>query len=397
MNYKYLSGDLLNANKELAFQKVEKGKRAAELIVANKELAFQNEEKDKRAAELFIANKELIFQNGEKEKRAAELIVANKELAFQNEEKDKRAAELFIANKELIFQNQEKEKRAAELIIAKEKAEESDRLKSAFLANMNHEIRTPMNGIMGFAELLKEPNLSNKNRQKYIGVIEECGVRMLETIDNIINISKIESGQMDISISRTDINVLIKNIYTLFKPEAAQKGLVIQYENTLLGKDAIINADGSKIYIILTYLLRNAIKFTAKGSIRFGYELKPCLEPVDKKVRELVNKTVSEPAELAVNELVELAVSEPVELEFFVKDTGIGIQARQMEFIFNSFRQGSESSTKKYEGAGLGLSISKSIVSLLGGKIWIKSESGKGSTVYFTVPYAPYPDENPAH
>jgi signal transduction histidine kinase len=191
--------------------------------------------------------------------------------------------------------------------------------------------------------------------------------------------------------------VLIKNIYTLFKPEAAQKGLVIQYENTLLGKDAIINADGSKIYIILTYLLRNAIKFTAKGSIRFGYELKPCREPVDKKVSELVNKTVSEPAELAVNELVELAVSEPVELEFFVKDTGIGIQARQMEFIFNSFRQGSESSTKKYEGAGLGLSISKSIVSLLGGKIWIKSESGKGSTVYFTVPYAPYPDENPAH
>jgi signal transduction histidine kinase len=186
---------------------------------------------------------------------------------------------------------------------------------------------------------------------------------MLETIDDIINISKIESGQMDITISRTDINMLVENIYASFKSAATKKGLSIQYENTLFGKDAIINTDSGKIYIILTYLLRNAIKFTDEGSIWFGYKLKPSRGIVDKTVRE------------------------PAELEFFVKDTGIGIQPCQLEFIFDSFRQGSESLTKKYEGAGLGLSISRSIVSLLGGKIWIESEARKGATVYFTVPY----------
>ncbi|MGE0931233.1 histidine kinase dimerization/phospho-acceptor domain-containing protein [Peijinzhouia sedimentorum] len=177
------------ANMELAFENEEKGKRANELIIANKELAFQNEEKENRAIELIIANRELAFQNKEKEKRAKELIIANRELAFQNDEKEKRAAELVIANKELAFQNDEKVKRAAELVIAKEHAEQSDRLKSAFLANMSHEIRTPMNGILGFSELLKEPNLSGEEQQEYIKIIEKSGARMLNIINDIVDIS----------------------------------------------------------------------------------------------------------------------------------------------------------------------------------------------------------------
>ncbi|MDO9613564.1 MAG: histidine kinase dimerization/phospho-acceptor domain-containing protein, partial [Bacteroidota bacterium] len=131
-------------------------------------------------------------------KKSNELIIANKELAFQNEEKEKRVAELTIANKELIFQNEEKEKQAAELTIAKEHAEESDRLKSAFLANMSHEIRTPMNGILGFAEMLKEPKLTGEEQQEYISIIEKSGARMLNIINDIVDISKIESGLMKV-------------------------------------------------------------------------------------------------------------------------------------------------------------------------------------------------------
>jgi len=335
--------NLKEKNKQIAVQN-------KKFVQINKELIFQNEEKEKRAAELIIANKELIFQNEEKEKRAAELIIANKELIFQNEEKEKRAAELIIANKELIFQNEEKEKRAAELIIAKEKAEESDRLKSAFLANMSHEIRTPMNGILGFAELLKEPKLTGEEQQEYISIIEKSGARMLNIINDIISISKVESGLMEISISETNINEQIVFIYTFFKPEAELKGIQISFKNSLPAKEAIIKTDREKIYAIFTNLVKNAIKFTHDGSIEFGYEKKGKY------------------------------------FEFFVKDTGIGIRQEQKEIIFRRFRQGSESLTRNYEGAGLGLSISKAYVKMLGGKIWVESEFGKGSIFYFTIP-----------
>jgi signal transduction histidine kinase/ActR/RegA family two-component response regulator len=350
--------ELIIARRELAIQNDEKEKRAEELIIANKELLFQNKEKEKRAEELIIANKELAFQNSEKEKRAQELIIANKELVFQNAEKEKRADELIIANRELVFQNAEKEKRAAELIIAKEKAEESDRLKSAFLANMSHEIRTPMSGILGFAELLKEPKLTGAEQQEYIGIIEESGARMLNIINDIVSISKVESGQMEILISETNVNAQIEFIYTFFKPEVERKGIRFSLRNSLPTKEAIINSDREKIYAILTNLVKNAIKFTAKGSIEFGYEKKGKY------------------------------------LEFFVKDTGTGIRQEQMEFIFERFRQGNDSLTRNYEGAGLGLSISKAYVEMLDGKLWVESEIGKGSTFFFTIPFNTDPEEN---
>jgi PAS domain S-box-containing protein len=343
--------ELVIANKELVFQNEEKEKRANELVIANKNLAFENKEKEKRADELIILNNVLDFQNKEREKQAKELILANKELAYQNKEKGKRADELIIANKELVFQNEEKEKRATELTIAKEQAEESDRLKSAFLTNMSHEIRTPMNGILGFTELLKEPNLSSDDQQDYIQTIQISGARMLNTINSIVDMSKIESGLMKVDIKETNINEKIEFTYKFFKPEVEIKGLQFLVKNSLPSKEVIIKTDNEKVYGILTNLIKNAIKFTFEGSIEFGYEKKGEY------------------------------------LEFFVKDTGIGIPQKQYQLIFERFRQGSESHNRGYEGSGLGLSIAKTYVEMLGGEIWVESEEGKGSTFYFTIPY----------
>jgi len=260
----------------------------------------------------------------------------------------------------VILDISERKNAEKELIKAKEHAEESDRLKSAFLANMSHEIRTPMNGILGFAGLLKEPNLTGEEQEEYIKVIEKSGARMLNIINDIVCISKVESGLMEITVTETDINEQIKYIYTLFKPETMQKGIQIGYNNALPAEEAIIRTDRDKIYTILTNLIKNALKFTTSGVIEFGYEKKGKY------------------------------------LEFFVKDTGMGILHEQKGFIFERFRQGSESLNRNYEGAGLGLSISKAYVEMLGGKIWVESEFGKGSTFYFTIPCCPEAEEKNA-
>jgi hypothetical protein len=245
----------------------------------------------------------------------------------------------------------ERKQAEKELIEAKERAEESDRLKSAFLANMSHEIRTPMNGIMGFTELLKQPMLTGEQQQDYISIIETSGIRMLNIINDIISISKIESGQMKVSISESNINEQMEYIHTFFKPEVEGKGMQLFLKNTLSQDKSIINTDKEKVYAILTNLVKNAIKFTHKGSIEFGYWKKGGF------------------------------------LEFYVKDTGSGISPEKIELIFERFRQGSEAITRNFEGAGLGLSISKAYVEMLGGKIWADSELEKGSTFYFTIPY----------
>jgi PAS domain S-box-containing protein len=239
------------------------------------------------------------------------------------------------------------------LIRAREKAEESDRLKSAFLANMGHEIRTPMNGILGFSELLKNPALTGDEQQEYISIIEKSGVRMLNIINDLIDISKIESGQMNIHISKCEINEQCEDIYSFFKPEVESKGLKFTYKNGLTSKEAKIYSDREKVNIILTNLIKNAIKFTMKGSIEFGYSKNDDF------------------------------------LEFYVRDTGIGVPAEQKDIIFERFRQGSESLNRNYEGAGLGLSISKSFVEMLNGQIWVESTPFKGSVFYFTLPYNP--------
>jgi PAS domain S-box-containing protein len=244
-----------------------------------------------------------------------------------------------------------RKKTELELIKSKEKAEESERLKSAFLANMSHEIRTPMNGIIGFTELLKEQNLSAEEQQEFILTIQKSGARMLNTINSIVDISKIESGLMQVTIKETNINEQVEFIYKFFLPEIEIKGLQFLFNIGLPSKESIINTDSEKVYAILTNLVKNAIKFTTTGSIEVGYE---------KKGRFL---------------------------EFYVKDTGEGISPDQISVIFERFRQGSESLSRNYEGSGLGLSISKSYTEMLGGKMWVESEEGKGSNFLFTIPY----------
>jgi PAS domain S-box-containing protein len=253
-----------------------------------------------------------------------------------------------------------------ELISAKEKAEESDRLKSAFLANMSHEIRTPMNGILGFSELLKEPDLSGEVKQEYIGIIEKSGARMVSIINDIVDISKIESGQMKVSLLETNINEQIEFISTFFAPEAEQKGLQITFRNALSPEQSVIKTDRQKVLAIFSNLVKNAIKFTKKGSIEIGY----FLDPGSVETRHALSL-----------------------LTFYVKDTGIGIGKEKHTVIFERFRQGSESLNREYEGAGLGLSISKAYVEMLGGKMWVESEFLHGSIFYFTIPYQTMPEE----
>ncbi len=248
-----------------------------------------------------------------------------------------------------------------ELIKAKEKAEESDRLKSAFLANMSHEIRTPMNGILGFAELLKEPDLSGKDQHDYLEYIEKSGARMLNIIHDIIDISKIESGEMKTYLEPVDINEQIEYIYNLLKIDAENRKIKLLFKNTLQGGEAVIETDKEKFFGILTNLIKNAIKYTDKGSVEFGYKL----------LRSVPYRPGS---------------SSDV-LEFYVKDTGIGIPAHRQKAIFERFIQADVADVQARHGAGLGLAISEAYVKMLGGKIRVESQVGEGSTFYFTLPY----------
>ena len=258
-------------------------------------------------------------------------------------------------NEEYAYLNQQYVDLNLNLIAAKEKAEESTRLKSAFLANMSHEIRTPMNGILGFAEILKEPNLTSDQQQEYLEIIEKSGVRMLNIINDIVDISKIESGQMKVSLSETIVNEQLEFIHNFFKAEVEPKGLKLSLKNSLSSSEVLMRTDREKLYAILTNLVKNAIKYTNEGSIEFGCGV---VESHDR-------------ASL---------------LKFYVKDTGIGIPKDRQEAIFERFIQADSSDKMARQGAGLGLAISKAYVEMLGGKIWVESEIGKGSTFYFTLP-----------
>jgi PAS domain S-box-containing protein len=249
-----------------------------------------------------------------------------------------------------------------ELIITKEKAEESDRLKTAFLLNMSHEIRTPMNGILGFSNLLKEPGLTGEEQQEYIEIIEKSGERMLNIISEIVDISRIESGETVTRFEKSNINEQIENVYKLVKSDAENKGINLSFKNSLPDKEAFTITDQDKLYVILTNLLKNAIKYTDKGSIEFGYEIV--------ETRHVLSLW-----------------------QFYVKDMGIGIPKNRQEFIFERFNQADIADVQARQGAGLGLSIAKAYVEMLGGRIWVESEVEKGSVFYFTLPYNAKPEE----
>lgn len=240
-----------------------------------------------------------------------------------------------------------------ELKTAKEKAEESERLKSAFLANMSHEIRTPMNGILGFADLLKEQLLSVEEQQRYIGIIEQSGQRMLNIINDLINISKVESGQMKLYMTEVNINDQLNFVYHFFELEAKSKGVELKVAFSLPDNVAYIVTDNEKLYAVLINLIKNAIKFSDKGTVFIGYEV------------------------------------QSDRLLFYVKDSGPGIPVDKLKMVFERFLQVNKDFTKAHEGAGLGLAICRGYIELLGGEIWAESDGVSGSQFYFTLPVTP--------
>jgi PAS domain S-box-containing protein len=238
-----------------------------------------------------------------------------------------------------------------ELIMAKEKAEESDKLKTAFLHNISHEIRTPMNAIVGFSALLGEPDIDENTRKSYIEVIMQSSNHLLSIITDIVDISNIEANLIKTYKNEMSVNTSVKSLCNQYMPKAVEKNINMAYENGLSESDALILTDRTKFNQILSNLISNAVKFTEKGNVKISYRL------IDNF------------------------------LEFSVSDSGIGISQEHHSRIFDRFYQVQNAMEKLYEGTGLGLAISKAYVEHLGGKIWLTSEPGKGTTFFFTIPY----------
>lgn len=236
------------------------------------------------------------------------------------------------------------------IIKAKEKAEESDRLKSAFLANMSHEIRTPLNSIIGFSELMTDPDFDTDQQKEFAQMINDSGTNLLSIITDIMDFSKMEAGQVQINLSDFFVDELITDIQREFSYKAIAKGIELRLNTFNVPEKIMLICDETKVRQILVNLVGNAMKFTSKGFIEIGFK--------------------------ASDQFV----------EFRVKDTGIGVPKAFHHQIFERFSQVESFDTRKYGGSGLGLAISKSLVELLGGKIWMESEEGNGSTFYFTLP-----------
>jgi len=241
----------------------------------------------------------------------------------------------------------------AELIAAKEKAEESDRLKTAFLHNVSHEIRTPMNAIIGFSALLNEPDITEADRRQFIDIIFQSGSQLLSIINDIVDIANIESGQVKVNIREMNLNFSLRSLDEQFSYKEKSDVISINLKTGLPDNKAMIMTDRTKLIQILSNLINNATKFTKEGRIDFGYTLKGD------------------------------------ELEFYVKDTGIGIPPEHHDKIFERFFQVDNLISRKFGGTGLGLSICKAYVEILGGRIWLISQPGEGSDFRFTIPYKP--------
>lgn len=237
------------------------------------------------------------------------------------------------------------------LLEAKELAEMNDRLKSAFLSNMSHEIRTPLNGIIGFSDMLLKMEFSETERNEFLQIINKSGKRLMHLVNDIVDLSKIQAGQIKVSYNTLNLNNLIYDLYYFFKPQAEEKAITLKVLNDSKDRKVNIISDENKLNQILTNLISNAIKFTNVGEVQFGYEL-------------LEDKVI-----------------------FNVTDTGIGIPEDNSINIFDRFARIEREQHAQFDGTGLGLAISKGLVDLLGGKISYLSESGKGTTFTFEIPY----------
>lgn len=238
-----------------------------------------------------------------------------------------------------------------ELIRARDKAEQSDKLKTAFLHNISHEIRTPMNAIVGFTTLLDSPDTTDESRRQYIDIIYQSSNQLLSIITDIVDISNIETGQVKLSRTNVNLNTLIRHLHSQYRMRAQQQGLLLNYTTHLDDNEALVLTDETKLIQIFSNLLNNALRFTRQGRIELGYVVR----------------------------------GETVEL--FVSDTGIGIAPENQQKVFERFFQVEGPSSKQYSGTGLGLSISKAYAELLGGTIWLISTPGEGSLFCFSIPF----------
>lgn len=305
-------------------------------------------------------NLEFLFNFKNNEKKfgllSAEFITVDNEscilgIIHDITERKEREEKIKAQNEEIQSQNEEYKQINKDLLDAKQRAEESDKLKTAFLQNISHEIRTPMNGIMGFTNLLLKPNLTEDNKRKYIDIIHSNCQGLLGIINDIIDISRIERGQVSLHLSEFNLNKLFDELEQFFTPSARIKDLKLICKKGLSEEESIIVADDLKIKQVLNNLINNALKFTMSGFIEYGYFIKNNL------------------------------------LEFYVKDSGIGIPKDKFENIFERFRQIENEIKESRVGIGLGLSISKALVSIMNGQIYVTSEINKGSTFYFTIPF----------
>lgn len=279
-----------------------------------------------------------------------ERIKTEKSLRENEQLLRKQNAEYQALNEELNETNQKIRDINEKLIIATERALESDRLKSSFLANMSHEIRTPMNGIIGFSELLLKPNITPTEINKYVDIITKSSKQLLSIINDIIDISKIEAGQVTINNVPININQTLKDVSNLYSVPSKSKNNSLKLSFPENSNSLTIISDETKINQIVGNLVSNAIKFTTNGEIEIGYVIKDSY------------------------------------LELFVKDNGIGIDPENQTLIFERFRQVEGTNSSSINGTGLGLAISKSLVEMLGGKIWVDSALGHGAKFYFTLP-----------
>ncbi|MDA3953840.1 MAG: ATP-binding protein [Bacteroidales bacterium] len=315
---------------------------------------------------LFI---KLRTQNLIRDKKLLEEKISKRtnEISQQKEELASQAENLEKTNLKLEFQQERLEKlvyeRTADLEIAKEKAEESDRLKSSFLANMSHEIRTPMNAIIGFSNLVEDETMEKVQRKELTKLIRTNSNLLINLIEDIIDISKIESDQLKIKEKKCSVNKIFNELLVDFEDAIQSNNQVsIKVSDEHLNNPLNILSDPYRLSQILKNLISNAIKFTERGIVEFGYEID--------------------------------SIKSQKQIQFYVKDTGIGISPEQQEQIFSRFTKIEDNKKKMYRGAGLGLTITKNLVELMNGEIKVESEINKGSTFYFKVPYKPVATEN---
>lgn len=266
-----------------------------------------------------------------------------------------RTVDIEETNRKLLHEIEEHKKTMINLEIAKNKAEEADRLKSNFLANISHEVRTPMNAISGYSQMMAYDNLTAKKRREYIDLVQEGCNSLTNLIDDIVDFATIESGQAKVEKKEFNLHPILEFLYDHYTDKLVKmnkEALVLAYANENKENDLVINTDPSRFKQILSILIDNAIKFTEKGHVEFGF-----IHPNEK------------------------------EIQFYVRDTGIGIDEKYYDLIFERFRQVDESTTKKYSGAGIGLSVAKKLVELLNGNISLESTLGRGTSFFFNLPY----------